>query len=34
MSSTLKPWNVTVRTVQVLDENGNPVTLQVICPPV
>jgi hypothetical protein len=33
-TGTLKPWNVTVRTVQVLDENGNPVTIQVICPPV
>lgn len=31
--SAYRPWNVTVRTVQVLDENGNPATIQVICPP-
>lgn len=26
-------WNSTTRTLQAPDENGNPITLQVICPP-
>lgn len=33
MSQIWKPWHVTVRTVQVLDENGNPITIQVLVPP-
>ena len=32
-SGMFKPWNVTVQTIQALDAGGNPITLQVICPP-
>lgn len=32
MTNRVKPWNVTVQTVQVLDLSGTPMTIQVICP--
>ena len=33
MNLTLKPWNVTVKTLNYMDSNGNPATEQIICPP-
>ena len=32
MSTNWKPFRVVIRTVQVLDENGNTATIQVLCP--
>ncbi len=31
-STNWKPFRVVIRTVQVLDENGNTATIQVLCP--
>ena len=33
MSGRMKPWNVTVQTINYMDSSGNPATMQVIVPP-
>ena len=33
MTQTLKPWNITVQTLNLMDSSGNPITVQVIVPP-
>jgi hypothetical protein len=33
MSGSLKPWNVTVQTINYTDSNGNPASMQVVVPP-
>jgi hypothetical protein len=32
-SNTIKPWNVTVQTLNLMDSLGNPITVTLLVPP-